>query len=71
MAVLFGTNLVRNISTILILYLMPNLHLFGIRYYNMEKSLVIKDKRIILYAVPISLWPMQGKENRYFYTRQQ
>ena len=24
---------------------------------------------IILYAVPISLWPMLGKENRYFYTR--
>ena len=24
---------------------------------------------IILYVVPISLWPMLGKENRYFYTR--
>ena len=24
---------------------------------------------IILYAVPISLWPTLGKENRYFYTR--
>ena len=24
---------------------------------------------IILYAVPISPWPMLGKENRYFYTR--
>ena len=23
---------------------------------------------IILYAVPISLWPMMGKENQYFYT---
>ena len=30
----------------------------------------IKDKRmIILYAVPISLWPTLDKENRYFYTR--
>ena len=30
---------------------------------------MIKDKRmIILYAVPISLRPMLGKENRYFYT---
>ena len=30
-----------------------------------------KDKRmIILYAVPIPLWRMLGKENRYFYTRQ-
>ena len=29
-----------------------------------------KDIRIIiLYAVPISLWPTLGKENRYFYTR--
>ena len=27
------------------------------------------NKMIILYAVPISLWPMLGKENRYFYTR--
>ena len=28
------------------------------------------DKRmIILYAVPISLWPLLGKENLYFYTR--
>ena len=24
---------------------------------------------IILYAVPISLWPTLSKENRYFYTR--
>ena len=24
---------------------------------------------IILYAVPISFWPMLGTENRYFYTR--
>ena len=24
---------------------------------------------IILYVVPISLWPMLGKENRYIYTR--
>jgi hypothetical protein len=31
---------------------------------------VVKDKRtIILNAVPISLWPMLGKENRYIYTR--
>ena len=30
---------------------------------------IIKDKRtIILYAVPISLWPMLGKENWYSYT---
>ena len=29
-----------------------------------------KDKRmIILHAMPISLWPMLGKEKRYFYTR--
>ena len=28
---------------------------------------IIKDKRmIILYVVPISLWPMLGKENQYF-----
>ena len=31
---------------------------------------ITKSKRmIILYSVPISLWPMLGKENRYFYTR--
>ena len=35
-----------------------------------DKCSPIKDKRmIILYAVPISLWPMLGKENQYFYTR--
>ena len=29
-----------------------------------------KDKRmLILYSVPISLWPTLGKENRYLYTR--
>ena len=29
-----------------------------------------KDIRIIIvYSVPISLWPTLGKENRYFYTR--
>ena len=29
-----------------------------------------KDKRmIILYALSISLWPMLGKENPFFYTR--
>ena len=28
-----------------------------------------QDKRIIiLYTMPISLWPILGKENRYFYT---
>ena len=32
--------------------------------------LLRKDKRmIILHAVPISIWPMLGKENRYFHTR--
>ena len=31
---------------------------------------VPKDKRMtILYAVPISPWPMLGKENSFFYTR--
>ena len=31
---------------------------------------ITKDIRmIIVYAVPISLWPLLGKENRYFYTR--
>ena len=30
----------------------------------------VKDKSmIILNAVPISLWPMLGKENKYFYTK--
>ena len=24
---------------------------------------------IILYALPISIWPMLGKEKKYFYTR--
>ena len=32
-----------------------------------KKSILYKDIRIIiLYAVPISLWPTLGKENRYF-----
>ena len=36
----------------------------------MEMKKKIKDKRmIILYAVPIFFWPMLGKENMYFYTR--
>ena len=45
--------------------------------YNLELKfktlrnfcILLKDKRmIILYAIPISLRPTLGKENRYFYT---
>ena len=37
---------------------------------NNLKFILIKDKRMItLYAVPISFWPILGKENQYFYTR--
>ena len=33
----------------------------------MQKLLIVKDKRmIILYAVPISLWPLLDQENRFF-----
>ena len=43
------------------------------KYYIIIKYVyyhITKDKRmIILYAVPISLWPTLGKENCYFYTR--
>ena len=45
-------------------------------FYNSNFAIVkvylvlAKDIRIIiLYAVPISLWPTLGKENQYFYTR--
>ena len=42
--------------------------MYALKYNN---AFLFKDKsKIILYAVPISFWPMLGKENnRYFYTR--
>ena len=47
-----------------------DVNFFVLMLSGIQKSILSKDKRmIILYAVPISLWPMLGKENRYFYTR--
>ena len=39
----------------------------GKKEINVKRT---KDKGVtILYAVPISLWPLLSKENWYFYTR--
>ena len=40
-----------------------------INWYGQSFTLHKNKRMIILYAVPISLWPMLGKENQYFFFR--
>ena len=44
--------------------------MFFVYFRENPNAFLYKDIRIIIvYSVPISLWPTLGKENRYFYTR--
>ena len=58
--------------TLIPLIVIPHADWKKIRFLGLwsRSSLTVKNIRIIiLYLVPISLWPTPSKENRYFYTR--